>query len=455
MDNLLCEGKIDWNRLTFDEKIQKTLKSIPKRWNKIRLKYFIKTLESGNRQRGGGNLLDEGVFSIGGEHISWEGKITLQPPKFISEEFYSKLNSGKIKQNDILLVKDGATIGKAAIIKHLTLEKCAVNEHVFILRSNDKTIPEFLFYLIRSELGQSQILSLITGAAQPGLSSSFINNTIFPHPPLSEQRAIADFLDYHTARIDALIEKQERLIDLLEEKRNALIAQAVTKGMDPNVEMKESGLPTIGKIPAHWEVLQNKWIYKESKELSTKGDEDLLSVSHITGVSLRSEKSVNMFMAETLVGYKKCSPNDLVINTMWAWMGALGISFLSGVISPSYNIYRIVEQDKFNFHYLDYLYRTPNYISEINRYSKGVWSSRLRLYPDEFLEMETIIPPKHEQDLISAYISEQLENHNNIIRKITDNLRFLNEYRKALISACVLGKIDVRDWREKEVVETE
>jgi len=313
MNNLLSERKIDWNRLTFDEKIQKILNSIPKRWNKIRLKYFIKTLESGNRQRGGGNLLDEGVFSIGGEHISWEGNITLEPPKLISEEFYSKLNSGKIKQNDILLVKDGATIGKAAIIKHLPLEKCAVNEHVFILRSNDKTIPAFLFYLIRSELGQAQILSLISGAAQPGLNSSFINNTIFPHPPLSEQRAIADFLDYHTARIDALIEKQERLIDLLQEKRNALIAQAVTKGLDPDVKMKESGVEWLGKIPEHWELLPLFAVAKEKQIKNHDGQEtNVLSLSYGNIIQRDVESNFGL-LPESFHTYQIVSPGNLIL----------------------------------------------------------------------------------------------------------------------------------------------
>ena len=152
----------------------------------------------------------------------------------------------------------------------------------------------------------------------------------------------------------------------------------------PYPDYRDSGVEWLGEIPVHWELQKNKQIYREIDQRSTTGEEELLSVSHLTGVTPRSEKEVNMFMAETLEGYKICEPGDLVINTMWAWMGALGTSEYSGLVSPSYNVYRLRESNSHTYTYLDHQYRTPGYICEIGRYSKGVWSSRLRLYPDEF-----------------------------------------------------------------------
>ena len=146
----------------------------------------------------------------------------------------------------------------------------------------------------------------------------------FALPPLGEQNAISAFLDRETAQIDSLIAKQERLIAVLQEKRQALISHAVTKGLNPAAPMKDSGVEWLGEVPAHWQVRRNKSIYQEVDDRSTTGEEELLSVSHITGVTARSEKTVNMFMAETLENYKRCQPGDLVINTMWAYMGALG-----------------------------------------------------------------------------------------------------------------------------------
>lgn len=124
----------------------------------------------------------------------------------------------------------------------------------------------------------------------------------------------------------------------------------------------------LGEIPRHWTTQRNKHIFREIDERSDTGEEELLSVSHLTGVTPRSEKNVTMFMAETLGGYKLCSPGDLVINTMWAWMGALGTSDYKGTVSPSYNVYRVRQNENFNAKYLDLLYRTPQHVAEINRF---------------------------------------------------------------------------------------
>ena len=151
----------------------------------------------------------------------------------------------------------------------------------------------------------------------------------------------------------------------------------------------------LGEVPAHWEVKRNKSIFRQADDRSTTGEEELLSVSHITGVTPRSEKTVNMFMAETLEDYKRCQPGDLVINTMWAYMGALGTAKILGVVSPSYNVYRTRNPECINPQYIDYLYRTPRHITEIGRNSRGVWESRLRLYPNEFFDMRTPLPPRN------------------------------------------------------------
>jgi type I restriction enzyme, S subunit len=263
------------------------------------------------------------------------------------------------------------------------------------------------------------------------------------HPP-TEQQAIANFLDRETAKIDALIAKREQLIALLEEKRAALISRAVTKGLDPSVPMKDSGVPAVGQIPRHWEARRNKLVFKEVDERSTTGTEELLSVSHITGVTPRSEKEVYMFLAESNAGYKLCQPNDLAINTMWAYMGAVGIVPRCGIVSPSYNVYRLRRESEYVPQYLDYLYRTPEYINEINRHSKGIWKSRLRLYPDAFFGIYTLTPPVPEQNEVVQHTSMCLKSVDALRERLSDSIEKLHEHRTALISAAVTGKIDVR-----------
>ena len=167
---------------------------------------------------------------------------------------------------------------------------------------------------------------------------------------------------------------------------------------------KDSGIDWLGSIPSEWPVIRNKAILKERGSVSDTGKEDLLTVSHITGVTPRSEKNVNMFMAQTMVGYKICHKGDLIINTMWAWMGALGTSNELGICSPSYNVYMPKKWIPYNHRYFDYLFRIPNSVMEMTRNSKGIVSSRLRLYAKDFFQIETVLPPFEEQEAIAHYL---------------------------------------------------
>ncbi len=289
---------------------------------------------------------------------------------------------------------------------------------------------------------REELVSVSTGSTYDAVTVDEVRNLSILIPP-KEQHAIAAFLDRETAKIDALIEKKRRLIGLLEEKRAAIIYHAVTKGLDPDVPMKDSGIPSVAQIPKHWETRWNKRIFIEIDERSTTGNEELLTVSHITGVTPRSEKNVNMFMAESMEGYKLCRKNDLVINTMWAWMGALGITQYDGIVSPSYNVYRL-KKGIFPL-YLDFLYRTSAYVCEITRQSKGIWKSRLRLYPESFFEIYTLEPPLFEQHQIIKNISQRIIKMDLFIDKLSESIEKIQEYRTALISAAVTGKIDVRE----------
>ena len=206
-------------------------------------------------------------------------------------------------------------------------------------------------------------------------------------------------------------------------------------------EYKASGVDWIGEIPAHWEVKRNKRIFNERDDRSATGKEELLTVSHITGVSPRAEKNVGMFLAKTLEGYKHCSVGDLVINTMWAWMGALGISTFDGIVSPSYNVYQL-KSSEYLPRYYDYLYRTPNHVGEIIRWSKGVWHSRLRLYPDAFFGMFTITPPFSEQIQIVDFLDRKTGQIDELIRIKDRRIELLQEQRTVLINQAVTKGLD-------------
>lgn len=306
-------------------------------------------------------------------------------------------------------------------------------------------LSSFAAYALQATYFVERVVANSVGVSYPAINASEIGGFPIAYPDLQDQKEIAAFLDRETAKIDALVKKKEQLIELLKEKRTALITRAVTKGLDPSVPMKDSGIEWLGEIPAHWHIEENNWLFKEEDGRSQLGDEELLTVSHITGVTRRSEKpDVTMIEAESHEGYKICKANQLAINTMWAWMGALGIALEDGIVSPSYNVYSIVSPNLAPRYY-DYLCRVPLHVTEIIRYSKGIWRSRLRLYPEAFFEMRTTLPPRSEQNKIVAFLDRKTAKIDMLVDKIKEAIGRLKEYRTALISAAVTGKIDVRE----------
>lgn len=261
-------------------------------------------------------------------------------------------------------------------------------------------------------------------------------------PSEDEQTAIADFLDEKVGKVDEAIAQKEHLIELLNERKQIIIQNAVTKGLNPNAPMKDSGIEWIGQIPEHWEVKRAKFLFSESDARSLEGNEELLSVSHMTGVTPRSEKNVNMFLAEDYSGSKICKQGDLVFNIMWAWMGALGVSPTHGIVSPAYGVF---SQKNETFHpvYLEWLLKSLKYLEYYNKVSTGLHSSRLRFYPHMFFNMFMGYPAFTEQQEIVSQVQSQSLKIENVITQAEQSIEKLKEYKATLINSAVTGKIDV------------
>jgi type I restriction enzyme S subunit len=266
-----------------------------------------------------------------------------------------------------------------------------------------------------------------------------------PLPPPDEQAAIVKFLDYANGKIERAIRAKRKLIGLLNEQKQAIIHRAVTRGLDPNVKLKPSGIPWLGDVPEHWEVRRAKYLFKEVDERSKTGEEELLSVSHITGVTPRSEKNITMFKAASYVGSKMCRPDDLVINTMWAWMAALGSSTRHGIVSSAYGVYRPLRQRVIFGRYIEALLHTPHYMADILFRSTGIRASRLRLYPEEFLKMPVTLPPYEEQVAMFQWADSETKHLSSAIVRADHEIELLQEYRTTLTAEVVTGKLDVRE----------
>ena len=207
--------------------------------------------------------------------------------------------------------------------------------------------------------------------------------------------------------------------------------------LKPHAAYKDSGQDWLDSIPAHWSLLRAKRLFGEVDERSKTGKEELLSVSHLTGVTPRRLKTVTMFMAESNVGHKVCRPGDLVINTLWAWMAALGVTRHTGLVSPAYGVYRPIYGGGMLPAYADHLLRTPTYAAEYQRRSTGVNSSRLRLYPEQFLRVAVLVPPLDEQALIVRFLDWANGRLEGTIRAKRKVIALLNEQRRAVIRRAV------------------
>ena len=214
------------------------------------------------------------------------------------------------------------------------------------------------------------------------------------------------------------------------------------ESLKPYSAYKASGMPWLGRIPKHWDVRRAKYFFREADDRSVTGDEELLSVSHITGVTPRSQKNITMFLAESNVGHKICQPGDIVINTMWAWMAALGVARQTGVVSPSYAVYRPISNNSILPQYADHLLRTPAYAAEYVCASTGINASRLRLYPEQFLRMSILRPPVDEQANIVRFVAHAdscIRSYINAKRKL---VALLNEQKQGIIHRAVTRGLD-------------
>jgi len=211
--------------------------------------------------------------------------------------------------------------------------------------------------------------------------------------------------------------------------------------LKPYPEYKDSVLPWLGEVPVHWVERRAKFFFREVDERSESGNEELMSVSHKTGVTPRKQ-SVTMFLAESTVGYKICRPGDIAINTMWAFMGALGIARQEGIVSPAYGVYRPIRTGMIGSEYLDKLLRTEAYKTEYIRRSTGINSSRLRLYPDQFLQIPFLCPPPDEQSAIARFLAWATNRLDSTIGAKRRIIALLQEQKQAIIHRAVTRGLD-------------
>lgn len=284
------------------------------------------------------------------------------------------------------------------------------------------------------------------GSAIPQVTVEQLKNNYLSYPSLSEQESIAKCLDYVCSKIETIVSKQTGIIEKLKEYKCSLITEIVTKGLNPNTEMIESGIEWIGLIPANWSVYRVANLYDQTNE---KGSEELpiLTVSINSGISDREldddEQDRVFARSEDRTKYKRVAPGDLAYNMMRAWQGAFGAVRVDGMVSPAYITCRPKAGVDIDTRYIEYLFRSPMAIEEMHRHSHGVADFRLRLYWPEFKNIKLCLPPIDEQSKIADHIDKVSAAIDTEINRIQLTVNKLNDYKKSLIYEIVTGKKEV------------
>ena len=311
------------------------------------------------------------------------------------------------------------------------------------LRCRKLMQPQFLQYIFATFYAYGYVRNYIkqtTGIQNLDLTAMLSLEKIAV-PSLTEQNNIINFLTAKCNKIDNIINKTRASIEEYKKLKQAVITQAVAKGARGNREMKDSGVEWIGEIPAEWKTIRIKWILNERKEKSENGEEEPLSMSQKYGIVPTKEMEIVPNMASSFIGAKIVYSGDLVFNKLKAHLGVFAVSQYDGLVSPDYAVY--YSQGIIDVKYLEYLFKTPEYIAEFKKRSSGVGAGLTRLYTDELYDIYCLLPPQGEQIEIIEYLNKKIGEIDVLIKKKEQYLSEIENYKKSLIYGYVTGKKEV------------
>lgn len=428
---------------------------IPSHWTSIAIKYLAfdkNSLFLDGDWIESKDISDSGIRYITTGNVG-TGFYKEQGSGFITESTFYKLSCTEVYAGDILISRLNLPIGRACIVPDLNNRIVTSVDNV-IFRPDEEYHPKFLVYLFSGKEYFQNTENIARGATMQRISRGLLGNIRVVIPSKNEQIQIANFLDHETAKIDTLIAKQEKLIELLKEKRQAVISHAVTKGLNPNVPMKDSGVEWLGEVPEHWKVSKLKYesevvdCRNKTPEYFDDGDYFVVRTTNVknqqlnfNGALYTDKKNFDIWTQRGI------PPVGSILFTREAPTGEVclvpeDLTFCMGQRMMNF----IAHEKKYSDYLFDYL------ISDcleryINSVSHGSTVTHLRV--EQVENIPVLVPPQTEIKEIHLHILNIKNQFNKLEDKATQTIDLLKERRTALISAAVTGKIDVRNWQHQ------
>lgn len=423
---------------------------IPETWEVIRMKSCISARDSGawgdeaNGEEGDAICLRIADF----DYSKFTFKNVDESELTIRHYNMDIINKLALRKGDIVIEKSGGG-EKTPVGRTVIFDKDYVALYANFcdrLRCREIVISKFLQYIFVTFYTNKFVWNYIkqtTGIQNLDLTTMLAKEMV-ALPSLAEQERIAKFLDLQCAHIDVVIEKTKASIEEYKKLKQAVITQAVTKGIRGDRPMKDSGIEWIGEIPADWEVRRIKTLFelRDEKNYLPLEEVNLISLYTDLGVVQHADlEKTTGNKASNADGYKRVFEDDIVVNIILCWMGAIGRSAYEGVTSPAYDIYspKINVNSKYYHHY----FRTTGFSGDCFRRGRGIMLMRWRTYSDQFRDIKVAYPPIEEQQEIIDFLDKKCVEIDKLILRKEGFLSELESYKKSLIYEYVTGKKEV------------
>lgn len=406
---------------------------IPETWEVKRIKHLF-TIISGATPGNDADNWDGDIFWITPADYKTKDKYVSQGKRNLTKKGFDSCSTCLIPAGNVIFSKR-APIGTVAIN---TKELCT-NQGCLSCISKFELSNAFYYYVL--SVGTEYFELLGTGTTFKEISANTFANCKLPFPSLQIQERIVEFLDAKCAEIDALTSDIQAQIDTLEQYKRSIITEAVTKGLDPDAEMRDSGIPWIGEIPKNWRVDKLKF-HLMRYEPRNPGNKPVLSLYRDFGVIPKDTRDDNHNVtSEDTSNYKYVRPGNLVINKMKAWQGSVAVSDYEGIVSPAYFVYKFTD-NSYHKRYFHYLLRGC-YKDEFMRLSSGIRVGQWDLPSAELDNIQVIIPPISEQCCIAKFLDARCTEIEDTITMKKAQLTTLADYKNSLIFEYVTGKKEV------------